>query len=76
MTVKICTVENGSLCYWSLKHLFLSHGALLFADLKCSLLFMFGLIWSLTASGERPYALPQAAECPDRPGLSQTQTGS
>lgn len=34
MTVKICTVENGSLCYWSLKHLFLSHGALLFADLK------------------------------------------
>lgn len=36
---------------------------------------MFGVLSSLTAAGEGPDALPQAAECTDRPGLSQTQTG-
>lgn len=29
-----------------------------------------------TAAGEGPHALPQTAECADRPGLPQTQTGT
>lgn len=36
---------------------------------------MIGLLLSFTAPGEGPNALPQAAECPDCPGLPQTQTG-
>lgn len=44
--------------------------------LVCSLLLMFGVVLSLVAAGERSHALPQAAECTDRPGLSQTQTGT
>ena len=44
-------------------------------NLTCSLPLMFAVLSSLAAAGERPDALPQAAECTDRPGLSQTQTG-
>lgn len=33
------------------------------------------MLLSLVATGEGTYALPQAAECADRPGLPQTPTG-
>ena len=58
-----------------------SHWALLFSGildcfscLLCELLLKAG-VFSSAAKGERTHALPQAAECPDRPGLPQTQTG-
>lgn len=62
-----------------LKHPLFSHGGLLLfvgqPNLMRSPPLMFGVLSSLAAAGERPDALPQAAECTDRPGLSQTQTG-
>lgn len=36
---------------------------------------MIDVLLSLAATGEGTDALPQAAECADRPGLPQTQTG-
>lgn len=72
-------VYEHTRCCWTLETPALqSWGLLLFVGhptLTRSPLLMFGVLSSLAAAGERPDALPQAAECTDRPGLSQTQTG-
>lgn len=88
MSVMVWAHRDGSLFEaqregWTLKRLILSHGALLSvcpSFKPCAsppnphLMFDVFLLF-LPAAGERTDALSQAAECTDRPGLPQTQTG-